>query len=429
MKVLIIGSGGREHCLAWKIAQSDRVKEIFCAPGNGGTQGLARNVQIAPDDIKALGDFTREEGIDLTVVGPELPLVKGIVDEFQRRGLKVFGPRRQLALLEGSKVFAKEAMAKFALPTADFRIFSAEAQAADYIRQKGAPVVVKTDGLAGGKGVFVCGSAEEALKALKAIMVDKKFGKSGNQIVIEDCLQGEEASVLVFSDGKNIVPLASSQDHKRIYDGDLGANTGGMGAYSPAPAVTDVLKQKVNTEILQPLLCGLNNEGKIYVGMLYLGLMLTEAGPKVLEFNVRFGDPETQAILPRLKNDLVEVMLATIEGNLDKITLLWDSRPCVCVVVASGGYPQDYEKGKQIFGLQEAAKLADTVIFHAGTKKENENYFTSGGRVLNVAALGDNLEEAKARAYEAIEKINFEKMYFRRDIGWRVLTKPKKELI
>lgn len=429
MKILVIGSGGREHCLAWKIAQSDRVKEIFCAPGNGGTQGLARNVHIAPDDIKALGDFAREEGIDLTVVGPELPLVKGIVDEFQGRGLKVFGPRRQLALLEGSKVFAKEAMAKFALPTADFRIFSAEAQAADYIREKGAPIVVKADGLAGGKGVFVCGTTEEALKALKAIMVDKKFGKSGNQILIEDCLQGEEASILVFSDGKNIVPLASSQDHKRIYDGDLGANTGGMGAYSPAPAVTDVLKQKVNTEILQPLLCGLNNAGKIYVGMLYLGLMLTEGGPKVLEFNVRFGDPETQAILPRLKNDLVEVMLATIEGNLDKITLLWDSRPCVCVVLASGGYPQDYEKGKQIFGLQEAAKLADTVIFHAGTKKENENYFTSGGRVLNVAALGDNLEKAKARAYEAIEKINFEKMYFRRDIGWRVLAKPKKELI
>ncbi|MBL7091996.1 MAG: phosphoribosylamine--glycine ligase [Candidatus Omnitrophica bacterium] len=429
MKVLIIGSGGREHCLAWKIAQSDRVKEIFCAPGNGGTQGLARNVQIAPDNIKALGDFAREEGIDLTVVGPELPLVKGIVDEFQGRGLKVFGPRRQLALLEGSKVFAKEAMAKFALPTADFRIFSAEVQAADYIRQKGAPIVVKADGLAGGKGVFVCGSVEEALKALKAIMVDKKFGKSGNQIVIEDCLQGEEASVLVFSDGKNIVPLASSQDHKRIYDGELGANTGGMGAYSPAPAVTDVLEQKVNTEILQPLLCGLNNEGKIYVGMLYLGLMLTEGGPKVLEFNVRFGDPETQAILPRLKNDLVQVMLATIEGNLDKITLLWDSRPCVCVVVVSGGYPQDYEKGKQIFGLQEAAKVSDAVIFHAGTKKENENYFTSGGRVLNVAALGDTLEKAKARAYEAIEKINFENMYFRRDIGWRALTKPKKELI
>ncbi len=429
MKVLIVGSGGREHCLAWKIAQSDRVKEIFCAPGNGGTQAVARNVHIAPDDIKALGDFAQEEGIDLTVVGPELPLVKGIVDEFERRGLKVFGPRRQLALLEGSKVFAKEAMAKFALPTADFRIFSAEAQAADYIRQKGAPIVVKADGLAQGKGVFVCGSAEEALEALKTIMVDKKFGKSGNQIVVEDCLRGEEVSILVFSDGKNIVPLASSQDHKRIYEGERGGNTGGMGAYSPAPAVTDVLKQKVNTEILQPLLCGLNNEGKIYVGMLYLGLMLTEGGPKVLEFNVRFGDPETQAILPRLKNDLVEVMLATIEGNLDKITLLWDSRPCVCVVVASGGYPQDYEKGKQIFGLQEAAKLADTVIFHAGTKKENENYFTSGGRVLNVAALGDDLEKAKTRAYEAIEKINFEKMYFRRDIGWKVLTKPKKELI
>ena len=423
MKILVIGSGGREHCLVWKIAQADRVKEIFCAPGNGGTDGLAENIHIALDDIQTLGDFAQEKKVDLTVVGPELPLVKGIVDEFQRRGLKVFGPQRKLALLEGSKVFAKEAMAKFSVPTANFRIFSDEAQALSFIRQKGAPVVVKADGLAAGKGVFVCNSVAEAQDALKTIMVDKKFGDSGTRVVVEDCLRGEEVSILVFSDGKNTLPLASSQDHKRIYDGDRGPNTGGMGAYSPAPLVTNELEQKLNSEILQPLIHGLNKEGKTYIGMLYVGLMLAAGSLKVLEFNVRFGDPETQAILPRLKNDLVEVMLATIEGNLDEVTLDWDKRPCICVVVASGGYPGSYEKGKEIFGLSEAAKVADTVIFHSGTKKEGEKYFTSGGRVLNVAALGDDLETAKDRAYQAIEKINFEKMYFRRDIGWRALAK------
>lgn len=423
MKILVIGSGGREHCLVWKIAQADRVKEIFCAPGNGGTDGLAKNIHIALDDIQTLGDFAQEKKVDLSVVGPELPLVKGIVDEFQRRGLKVFGPQQKVALLEGSKVFAKEAMAKFSVPTANFRIFSDEARALSFIRQKGAPVVVKADGLAAGKGVFVCNSVAEAQDALKTIMVDKKFGDSGTRVVVEDCLRGEETSILVFSDGKNTLPLASSQDHKRIYDGDRGPNTGGMGAYSPAPLVTNELEQKLNSEILQPLIHGLNREGKEYIGMLYVGLMLTAGSLKVLEFNVRFGDPETQAILPRLKNDLVDVMLATIEGNLDKVTLDWDKRPCICVVVASGGYPGSYEKGKEIFGLSEAAKVADTVIFHSGTKKEGEKYFTSGGRVLNVAALGDDLETAKDRAYQAIEKINFEKMYFRRDIGWRALAK------
>lgn len=421
MRVLVVGSGGREHCLVWKIAQADRVKEVFCAPGNGGTQELARNIHIAPEDIRALGKFAREEKIDLTVVGPEVPLVKGIVDEFQRRGLKIFGPQQELAFLEGSKAHAKEQMAKFSLPTADFRIFSDGASAEAYIRRKGAPIVIKADGLAAGKGVFVCNSIEETEQALKAVIVDKSFGEAGNRVVIENCLEGEEVSVLVFSDGKDIVPLASSQDHKRIYDGDRGANTGGMGAFSPAPVVTDVLEQKINSEILQPLMQGLNSEGKRYVGVLYLGLMLTKAGPKVLEFNVRFGDPETQAILPRLKNDLVEIMLATIEGELDKVSLVWDSRPCICVVVASGGYPQAYEKGKEISGLQEAARCADTFVFHAGTKRENEKCYTTGGRVLNVVSLGDNLKQAQARVYQAVEKISFEKMYFRRDIGWRAL--------
>lgn len=424
MKVLVIGSGGREHCLVWKIARSDRVKKIFCAPGNGGTQGPAQNVNIPIGDIKGLSDFAREEKIDLTVVGPELPLVKGIVDEFQKQGLKIFGPQRELALLEGSKVFAKETMAKFSLPTAGFRVFNDEVKAADYIREKGAPLVIKASGLAAGKGVFVCGSVEEALEAVKIMMVDRKFGGSGTQIVVEECLKGEEVSILIFSDGKNMISLASSQDHKRILNGDRGLNTGGMGAYSPAPLITDVLDQKIDTEIFQPLIRGLRSSGKKYTGILYIGLMITDAGPKVLEFNVRFGDPETQAILPRLKNDLVDVMLAAIEGNLDKVTLSWDNRSCLCVVVASGGYPQGYEKDKEISGLEEAAKVSDAFVFHAATRKEGERYFTDGGRVLNVSALGDDIEKAKARAYQAVEKIRFEKMYFRRDIGWRALRKP-----
>ncbi len=316
---------------------------------------------------------------------------------------------------------AKETMAKFSLPTAGFRTFSSQARAAEYIREKGTPLVVKADGLAAGKGVFVCESVEQALQALNAVMSEEQFGQAGTRVVIEECLSGEEASILVFSDGKNILPLASSQDHKRIYDADRGPNTGGMGAYSPAPVVTDALQQKVNSEILRPLTSGLNKQGTAYIGMLYVGLMLTESGPRILEFNVRFGDPETQVILPRLKNDLVELMLATVEGNLAKVNLVWDSRFCICVVLASGGYPNDYEKDKQIFGLPKAAKCADTFVFHAATKKEGGSYFTSGGRVLNVAALGDNLEKAKSSAYKAVEKINFEKMYFRRDIGWRAL--------
>ncbi|MFC1698826.1 phosphoribosylamine--glycine ligase [Candidatus Omnitrophota bacterium] len=421
MKILIIGSGGREHCLAWKIARSDRVKEIFCAPGNGGTEDLAKNVNIRVDDIKALGDFAREKKIDLTVVGPELPLVGGIVDQFQRRGLKVFGPRKGLALLEGSKVFAKEQMAKFSVPTADFEIFDQHQPALDYLRHQGTPIVVKADGLAAGKGVFVCASVAEAEAALQAIMVDQVFGQENSRVIIERCLEGEEVSVLVFSDGKHVVPLASSQDHKRIHDGDQGPNTGGMGAYSPAPVMTNALEQRVYGQILQPLIDGLNHSGQEYTGVLYLGLMITASGPQILEFNVRFGDPETQAILPRLKNDLVEVMIATTEGNLDKISLQWDNRPCICVVVASGGYPGSYQKAKQISGLDQAGRAQDTFIFHAGTKKEDAKYLTAGGRVLNVCALGDDLQQAKARAYQAIEKINFEQMYFRRDIGWRAL--------
>lgn len=423
MKILVIGSGGREHCLLWKIVQSDKVKEVFAAPGNGGTESLAQNINIASSDIESLAEFAQEKKIDLTVVGPEVPLVSGIVDEFKKRGLKIFGPEADLALLEGSKVFAKETMARFSLPTADFRSFSSEVAAAEYIREKRLPCVIKADGLAAGKGVFICRTTDQAHAALKATLVDKSFGDSGKRIIVEDCLEGEEASILVFSDGKTIVPLASSQDHKRAGDGDCGPNTGGMGAYSPAPVVTDELQERVNNEILRPLIHGLAKEGKKYVGMLYVGIMVTESGLQVLEFNVRFGDPETQVILPRLKSDLVEIMLATIEGNLDKVDLKWDERPCICVVVASGGYPGSYEQGKEISGLAEAGKLRDTFIFQAGTKQEDNKIFTSGGRVLNVVALGEDLAQAKARVYEAIDKIKFEKMYFRRDIGWRALKR------
>ncbi|MBN2097344.1 MAG: phosphoribosylamine--glycine ligase [Candidatus Omnitrophica bacterium] len=423
MKVLVIGSGGREHCLAWKIAQSDRVKKIFCAPGNGGTGGLAKNINIAGSDVKALCDFAKSEKIDLTIVGPELPLVQGIVDQFERRGLKVFGPREQLALLEGSKVFAKETMARFNVPTAEFAVFNHPEPALNYIRKNGLPIVVKADGLASGKGVYVSSNFTEAEQAIKEIFIDQRFGPAGEQVVVEKCLAGEEASILVFCDGNNVIPLASAQDHKRIFDGDSGPNTGGMGAYSPAPCVSAALEQKVNSQILQPLVHGLSAEGKKYTGVLYIGLMITEAGPKVLEFNVRFGDPETQAILPRLKNDLVEVMLATIEGHLDRVSLSWDSRACICVAVASGGYPGGYEQGKKISGLDQAEKLPDTFVFHAATKKEGDNYFTCGGRVLNVVSLGADLKQAKERVYQAIEKINFAKMYYRKDIGWRALSR------
>lgn len=422
MKILVIGSGGREHCLVWKIAQSSRVKQIFCAPGNGGTAGLAKNIPISSEDIQTLADFARQEMIDLTVVGPEQPLVAGIVDQFQKRGLKIFGPQKQLALLEGSKVFAKETMARLSLPTAGFRVFSSRDEALAYIRQKDGPVVVKADGLASGKGVFVCRGREEALKALKIIMIDKAFGDAGASVVIEDCLEGQEVSCLVFSDGNRFCPLASAQDHKRAYDGDVGPNTGGMGAYSPASVVSAGINQQVEKEIWQPLFGGLNKENKKYTGILYAGLMITKDGPKVLEFNVRFGDPETQAVLPRMKTDLVEVMLASIEGNLERVNVQWDTRPCICVVLVSEGYPGHYETGKEISGLAQASLIPNTLVFHAATKKEGRKYFSCGGRVLNVAALGDSLLEARDNAYQAVEEIYFEQMYFRRDIGWRALA-------
>ncbi|MDD5423202.1 MAG: phosphoribosylamine--glycine ligase, partial [Candidatus Omnitrophica bacterium] len=369
MRVLVVGSGGREHALCWKIAQSLQCAKLYCAPGSGGISEVAECVNIKVDDIDALLKFAKDKHIDLTVVGPEAPLVKGIVDAFKKEGLKIFGPSKDLAALEGSKVFAKELMKKLGVPTADFRVFSKFDEALKYVTEvKEPPVVIKADGLAAGKGVMVCGTIEEARFALKSIMVDRAFGASGDRVIVEDCLVGEEASIIVISDGKNIVPLASSQDHKRAFNGDRGSNTGGMGAYSPAPVITDELFKKILDTVIYPVINGLSKEGKPYVGALYAGIMLTKSGPYVLEFNARFGDPETQAIMPRLKSDLLDALDKAVTGDLGGYKMEWDPRPCVSVVMASGGYPGSYDKGIEIRGLNEAGKLKDVAVFHAGTK-------------------------------------------------------------
>ncbi|MBN2120842.1 MAG: phosphoribosylamine--glycine ligase [Candidatus Omnitrophica bacterium] len=422
MKVLIVGSGGRESCLVWKVKQSPLVDEIYIAPGNAGTALLGRNLDIKADDLQSLLGFAKTEKVDLTVVGPEIPLVAGIVDLFEQEGLKVFGPRKDLARLEGSKVFAKELMKKYGVPTADFKVFSKASEAKDYIRKKEAPLVVKADGLAAGKGVVVCKTSDEAFAAVDLIMVEKQFGSSGEKIVIEDCLEGQEASILVFSDGETIVPLVSSQDHKRVFDSDQGPNTGGMGAYSPAPIVNKDVFDKIITEVFKPLIFGLKKEQKIFKGILYAGLMIKDNQMNVLEFNVRFGDPETQAVLPKLKTDLVEVILAIVGGRLSTVNLEWDERFCVCVVLASGGYPGSYRKGKAISGLESLRNCRDIFIFHAGTKQDSQgNFLTDGGRVLNVVGLADTIEETQAKVYKAIENISFENMHYRKDIANKAL--------
>jgi len=420
MKVLVIGSGGREHTIVWKIAQSKKVDKIYCAPGNGGIKELAELVNIKADDVDGLLNFAKENKIDLTVVGPEVSLVKGIVDIFQQKGLKIFGPTKELSMLEGSKVFAKEAMTKFGLPTADFKVFDDPKDAKKYLNEKGAPIVVKADGLAAGKGVIVAKTVEEAETAIEDIMVKKIFGSAGDRLILEDCLEGEEASILVFSDGKNIAPLVSAQDHKRIFDNDEGPNTGGMGAYSPAPVVSGEIFNDIIDKVFRPMITGLAKQGKYYKGVLYGGLMMTKHGPMVLEFNVRFGDPETQAILPRLKSDLVDVAIACTEGSLDKINLEWDERSCLCIVAASKGYPGSYEKHKKISGLED---VKDGMVFHAGTVSENGNIFTNGGRVLGVAGLGSDIKSAKLKAYEAAGKIKFDGIYYRKDIGNKAIRR------
>ncbi len=429
LKMLVIGAGGREHAIVWKLSQNPRVKRIYCAPGNGGIGQHAQIVNIGVEDIKALATFAEEKEIDLTVVGPEASLVQGIVDEFHKRSLAIFGPSKQAAQLEGSKVFAKQLMRKLGVPTAEFEVFDDPEDAKYYIKQTGVPLVVKADGLCAGKGAIIASTLGEALGAVALIMEDRIFGEAGRRVVIERFLHGEEASILAFSDGEHLLLLDSCQDHKRAFDEDKGPNTGGMGAYSPAPVVNEQMLALIKDQIMQPVVKGMAQRGTPFVGILYAGVMLTEQGPQVLEFNVRFGDPETQAVLPRLKTDLVELIEATINERLDEVHLDWDSRPCVCVALASGGYPGNYEKGKVIAGLEEVEKLPDTFVFHAGTRKLIEatpqpRYLTDGGRVLNVAALGDDVKGAIDRAYEAVGKIHFDGVHYRKDIGQRALTHP-----
>jgi phosphoribosylamine--glycine ligase len=421
MKVLVVGGGGREHALVWKIAQSPKVSKVYCAPGNAGISEQATLVPMQANDLQGLLDFALNERIDLTVVGPEEPLTRGIVDLFESKGLSIFGASRRAAELEGSKAFAKEMIKKYHLPTAIYEVFDDRQKAIDYIRKQGAPIVVKADGLAAGKGVILCKTAEEAIAAVDQMMVKKVFGEAGRRVVIEEYLVGEEASYLAFTDGKAILPLASSQDHKAIFDGDEGPNTGGMGAYSPAPIVTDEVNQRIVEKILRPIIYGMAEEGRPYKGVIYAGLMIHEGQPRVLEFNARFGDPETQPVLMRMKGDIVPILQACIGGTLSRCKIEWENKASVCVVMASKGYPGDYEKGKIIEGFKEASRMEDVLIFHAGTACKDHQVITNGGRVLGVTGLGENIPKAIDRTYQAVKKISWEGVHYRTDIGKKAL--------
>ena len=424
MRVLMIGGGGREHTLIWKIAQSPLVEKIYCTPGNAGISALAECENMDVEGaLEPMSQFARDNKIDLTLIGPENPLANGVVDHFENLGLKVFGPSRVAAEIEASKVFSKELVNKYGVPTAKSGTFDDPQEAAAYIREVGVPIVVKADGLAKGKGVIVCHKLQEALDAVDAIMVQKEFGDAGNRALVEEYLVGEEASFIAFTDGKTIVPMSSSQDHKPIYDGDRGPNTGGMGAYSPAPVVTDKMHDLIMETVMEPTVKGMAAEGRPYKGVLYAGLMITDGKPKVMEFNARCGDPETQAVIPRLKSDIVPVIQACIDGTLDKVQLEWIEGPAVCVVMASGGYPVEYEKGKVVSGLEDADAMENVNVFHAGTAKMGDDIVTNGGRVLGVTALGSDIRDAIDTAYEAVEKISFQKAYYRRDIGHRALER------
>ncbi len=421
MNILVIGGGGREHSLAWKIRQSPKVDRIYCAPGNAGIEQIAQCVKVPADDIDELARFAKKEKIDLTVVGPELPLTLGIVDAFQEEGLRIFGPSRDAARLEGSKAFTKELMKQNGIPSAFFSTFTDAEDATRYIQEVGAPIVVKADGLCGGKGVIVCNTVEEALDAVNLIMINEAFGDAGRKIVVEECLQGEEASVLVFTDGQRILPMPSSQDHKAVFDGDKGPNTGGMGAYSPAPVVTKALEEQILETIMRPTIRAMAEQGHPYRGLLYAGLMIEDDTAKVLEFNCRFGDPEAQPLLMRLKSDIVPVLEAIADGDLSGIELEWDPRAAVCVVMAARGYPKSYKKGLEISGLEKAAEIPDTVVFHAGTKSSGGKIVTNGGRVLGVTSAGDTIAEAIDRAYSTVELIQWEGVHYRKDIGMKAL--------
>jgi phosphoribosylamine--glycine ligase len=416
MKVLVIGGGGREHALAWKLAQSPRVREVFCAPGNAGIAATAQCVDIGATDIERLLSFAREVAIDLTVVGPEEPLCRGIVDRFEEAGLRIFGPRKQAAELEGSKVFSKRIMTQYMIPTANARTFDDPDRARQYLQAADYPIVVKADGLAAGKGVFIATDYDDACRALDACMVEKTLGDAGRRVLVEEYLQGEEASVLAFTDGKTIAVLPTARDYKRAFDGDEGPNTGGMGAYSPSELTDDIMDHVVG-QILVPTVHAMNREGRKYKGMLYAGLMVTKGGPKVLEFNVRFGDPEAQPVLMRLKTDLTVILDAVLDERLEEADLEYDERPACCVVMASEGYPGPSRLGRPIEGLDTVEGGPDLQVFHAGTARRGKEIVTSGGRVLGVTALGDDVGAARDRAYEAVRKIRWEGCRYRSDIA------------
>jgi phosphoribosylamine--glycine ligase len=423
MKVLVIGGGGREHALVWKIAQSPKVEKIYCAPGNAGIAELAECVSISAEDIDRLLDFAKSEKIGLTVVGPEGPLSKGIVDLFEEHGLRTFGASKAASEIESSKSFAKNLMKTYGIPTAEGQTFTDYKTAAAFIRKMGAPLVVKADGLAAGKGVIVCASEDEAIDALNKIMVQKEFGDAGTKVIVEECLIGEEASFLAFTDGKTVIPLPSSQDHKAVYDNDKGPNTGGMGAYSPAPVVDSYLHKKIMKQIMIPTVRAMAAEGRPYKGVLYAGLMIDRDQIKVLEFNARFGDPEAQPLLIRIKNDIVPIMEAVIDGKLEGSKLEIDDRAAVCVVMASGGYPESYKKGLPISGLEDVRHITEVVVFHAGTAESQGKTVTSGGRVLGVTALGDSVRKAISKAYEGVSRISWENVHCRKDIGQKALKR------
>ncbi len=425
MKVLLVGSGGREHTLAWKLSRSPRVAELYAAPGNAGISGVAQTVPIASDDLDGLLKFAHSHKIDLAIIGPEAPLVAGIADQFRNSGLAVFGPSSGAARLEGSKSFAKEFMARHQIPTAAFAVYDSADEAEQSLKSSrfSFPVVVKADGLAAGKGVFICKTLAEALEAVDITMRTRTLGPAGDRVVVEDCLQGEETSFMVLSDGVNVTPLVPSQDHKQIFEGDAGPNTGGMGAYSMDGLLSEATQQEVLGQIIHPTIQGMTAEGQPFQGVLYAGLMLTSDGPQVLEYNVRFGDPEAQVILPRMDSDLADLLEAATRGELVDREVSWRRGACVCVVVASEGYPGSYPSGREIRGLDMAAEGDDILLFHAGTVFEEDRLLTSGGRVLGIVAQADSLDEAIARSYEGVNKIHFDGMYYRRDIAAKGLAK------
>ncbi len=417
MKIMVVGGGGREHAIVWKLSQSPLVEKIYCAPGNGGISGLAECVPLKTMDIEGIVEFSKKNGMDMVIVAPDDPLVAGMVDALEDAGIRAFGPRKSAAVLEGSKSFSKALMKKYGIPTAGYEVFDDSSKAVEYLRHQSYPIVVKADGLALGKGVIIARSFDEASEAVKSMMESKAFGSAGDTVVIEEFLTGPEVSVLAFTDGSTVVPMVSSQDHKRALDNDHGLNTGGMGTFSPSRVYDTQTARYCMEKIFEPTIAAMNNEGRNFKGVLYFGLIITKDGPKVLEYNARFGDPETQVVLPRLKNDLVEVFNAVIDERLDDISIEWHDNAAVCVIMASGGYPGSYSTGYEINGIEDACEDGKNIVFHAGTKYEDGRYYTAGGRVLGVTAVGASLTDAIERAYDAVKRISFKDMHYRKDIG------------